>query len=148
MTKKSVTIVLVIACVLSIIGAALAAGVWIVGAKTDKTITVGTAITMVISDDSISGNDGLCPGETATITLKADNKSNNAVLKVELTSQWKDYFDVKIIVGESNSMTGEMSINAASSAQDVTIEITLKSTVDTAISGQTVKVTITLDKAA
>lgn len=150
MTKRGITVVLAIACVLCVIGAALAASVWIIGATNSQTITVGEAIQMAITDDNITGNDGLCPGESATITLKADNKSQNAVLKVELTSQWAEYFDISVDVGTGSNpyQTAGVTIEANGSPVDVTITITLKANASTDISNQVVTVNITLDKAA
>ena len=155
MTKKRLAIILAIACALCVFGGAFAAGAWFTGAKNeDNTITTGQAIVMELSA-SASDNTGLYPGDTATITVSANNKGVASKLTVELkdSTAGTDYsaqFTITYTLGEVQDQaygTG-ISIGANASAQSVTLKIQLNSDADADIvAGKTIKVIISLDKA-
>ena len=151
------TAFLAIACVLCVVGAALAAGVWFTGASNgDTTITTGQAITMELKNVVASNNNGLYPGDTAQITLSADNKNFNSILTIKLedSTSGTDYsaqFTITYSMGETNDAAyGDgITIAANASAQSVTLKIQLNSNADAdVIAGKTIKVTIELNKAA
>ena len=159
MTKKGISVVLAIACVLCVFGAVVAAGVWVASDEESTTITTGQSYVMTLDQLSASNNQGMYPGDTAEITLTADNDNYKATLTVELQcaaldgtlSTWKEHFKVKYQIDSAESATdyeGGISLEAKDGSYNVKITIELLDGAPATMANSSITVLIKLDKAA
>ncbi|MCH5156512.1 MAG: hypothetical protein J1G02_01385 [Clostridiales bacterium] len=150
MTKRGITVVLAIACVLCVIGAALAGTIWIQNAMNDSsTLTTGKAYVMTLENVIASNNTGMYPGDAATISLNVKNDGYKSILKVKLVdstseaTEYTTYFTIECSIGSSQD--GGYVIAANESAQAATLTITMKGDAPASLASKTIKVIITLD---
>lgn len=153
--KETAAFVLAIACILALIGGAFAADNWFNGANKDTNITTGQTITMLLGDPSVSDGTGtdMYPGDTAIITISANNKNVAATLTIELKdstdqTDYSQYFDIKYSLGSDDQAYSEgIALAGQTDAYSITLKLTLKTDAPVSMAAKTIKVTISLDKA-
>ncbi len=151
--KVKTAIALTAAGALCIAGGAFAASAWITGASNNNnTISTGEAKTFELTAKA-ENNEGLYPGDNATVTISANNKNEASTLTFELQNGETDStasFTVTYKIGENGTETtysGGISLEASESAYDVTFKVTVPEDAETTMAGQNYTVVIALNPA-
>lgn len=151
--NKKVAVALAVAGALSIAGGAFAAGAWFTKGNYNNTISTGEAIVMTLAG-SATNNQGLYPGDTATIALTANNDGYKSNLKVALDvsgADFSQYFTITYKIGNAEQATPYdaatgIVIEAAEEDQTITFAFKLGAEDEAqAVAEKTITVAFTLD---